>query len=71
LILTALVSLLKSLLSGSSFVYSSADVPGEPRMTGELDLNTHGDLFEKRCVLMKEWADYCSMPNPAAPSSGD
>jgi hypothetical protein len=30
-----------------------------------------GDLFEKRRVLMKEWADYCSMPNPAAPSSGD
>jgi integrase len=30
-----------------------------------------GDFFEKRRVLMKEWADYCSMPNPAAPSSGD
>jgi hypothetical protein len=30
-----------------------------------------GDLFEKRRVLMKEWADYCSMPNAAAPSSGD
>jgi hypothetical protein len=30
-----------------------------------------GDLFEKRRVLMKEWADYCSMPNPAPPSSGD
>ena len=23
-----------------------------------------GDLFERR-GLMKEWADYCSMPNPA------